>query len=81
MVNPDCLSLFKSRLDNKKESLYLSSKEKPLGQSRDNSSFMPSSINKLETAFGKPTEFCELKIRRSVFVKSITPFLPSSFVI
>ena len=62
LVNPECKTLFKSRLDRKKESLYLSSKEKPLGQSRDNSDYMPSTIDRLQTSFGKPTEFCELHV-------------------
>nr|XP_002120382.3 EF-hand domain-containing family member B-like [Ciona intestinalis] len=57
LVNPEFKSHFKSCVDAKKESAYLSKKEKPLGKSRDNSAFMPSSIDRLKTAFGKPTIF------------------------
>nr|CAB3241289.1 EF-hand domain-containing family member B-like [Phallusia mammillata] len=55
LVNPPFKSLFKTKLEEKKESLYLSKKEKPLGKSRDNSAYMPSSIDRVDTAFGKPT--------------------------
>ncbi|CAK8674005.1 unnamed protein product [Clavelina lepadiformis] len=57
LVNPQFKSLFKARVDDKKESLYLSKKERPLGKPRDNSAYMPSSMDKLITTFGKPTKF------------------------
>jgi len=44
-------------MEDKQESLYLSRKEKPLGVSRDNSAFMPESIDRLTTAFGKPNRY------------------------
>lgn len=52
MVNPKQLTRFQTALINKQESLYESHKNKPLGHSRDNSSYASPDIDKLTTTFG-----------------------------
>ncbi|XP_039252366.2 EF-hand domain-containing family member B-like [Styela clava] len=55
LVTPKPKTRFQSSLEAKKESLYESHINKPLGKPRDNTPFMSSSIDRLTTAFGIAT--------------------------
>lgn len=70
-MNPPFKSHFKAKLDDKKESLYLTRKEKPLGKSRDNSAYMPLTIDRLNTSFGRPTQRSMNYIYYNVFMHGV----------
>lgn len=55
LVTPNPKTRFQCRLEDKKESLYESHVNKPLGKSRDNTPFMAPDIDRLTTTFGIAT--------------------------
>lgn len=57
LVSPELTTKFQDALLQKKESIYHSRKDQPLGKARDLSSCVPHGLDKLNTTFGKPTTF------------------------
>lgn len=55
LANPPCKTNFQQKLKEKKESIYLSRREAPLGKSHDQTSRLPKGLDVTNTAFGITT--------------------------
>jgi len=57
LVNPAYTTRFEDALLQRREAIYHSRKDRPLGKARDLSSYIPDDLDKLNTTFGRPTIF------------------------
>ena len=58
LVSPAYNTRFQDAVIQRNEAVYHSKKDQPLGKARDFSNFVPHDFDKLNTTFGRPTEFC-----------------------
>ncbi|KAJ6666513.1 hypothetical protein lerEdw1_020236, partial [Lerista edwardsae] len=71
LANPPPITCFQQKVKEKKEAIYLSSREAPLGKSHDQTTRLPAGLDVMKTAFGVTT------IREAPGGETINP--PKSF--